>query len=376
MKNSIFKYKGLKTAVTFGLACLISISSITLAFPTPVMAAETSLSQEGALGSVDVSSIKLGTKYARPKDIIYTTFQANRAEQVTFRFRYFMADGRRGYKECYATKEKDYDSETGLWTIKTVIPSNAAAGTWQLFDIVTVDENGKSAWIVTNSDVTLQNYPEATDLTIGDFTIVDAPQAPAEFDPSHRILPHYDITKDGGEIITDKNGEMHYILPDGDHIHDAFFYDGTYTYFLQYNGTPMKNVFTYHPDGEHLVYFDENGHELFSTFHYCPTVGYTCYFGSDGYLYKDQITFVGDKTYYLNGNGALEQNGWFQFANGLDYGYANSDGSLITTGWGQDPLGRTVFYHWNGMVARGLITDGIYYYYMDETDGHYIGQFQ
>ena len=71
----------------------------------------------------------------------------------------------------------------------------------------------------------------------------------------------------------------------------------------------------------------------------------------------------------------MAANGWFSFANGRDFGYANSDGTLNTNGWGQDPQGRTVFYHWNGMVARGLITDGVNYYYMDETDGHYIGQF-
>ena len=77
----------------------------------------------------------------------------------------------------------------------------------------------------------------------------------------------------------------------------------------------------------------------------------------------------------MNGNGALEQNGWFQFANGLDYGFANSDATLITTGFSYDPYGRVVFYHWNGMVARGLISDGVYYYSMDTTDGHYLGQF-
>ncbi len=374
----------LKQAISFSLACITTIVAINVTSPTSALATEisvmnnsvgASLSEPGALGSVDVSSIKIGTKYAKPKDIIYTTFQAEHAEQIKFEFSYYTIDGSYGYKNCYATKEKDYNPQTNLWTIKTVIPSNAAAGTWELFEIVVTDENGKNAYLISNSKPASQEYAEATDLTIGDFTIVCAPQAATEFNPSYRILPHYDITKDGGEIKIDQNGEIHYFLPDGDHVHDAFFYDGTYTYFLQYSGTPMKNTFAYHPDGIHLVYFDENGHEIFSNFHYCPEVQYTCYFGSDGYLYKDQITFIGDKTYYLNNNGALEQNGWFKFTNGLDYGYANTDGSLITNCWGKDSQGRTVFYHWNGMVARGLITDGINYYYMDETDGHYIGQF-
>ncbi len=156
---------------------------------------------------------------------------------------------------------------------------------------------------------------------------------------------------------------------------DIFFSDGTYTYYLQLDGTPMKNRLTYHPDGEHLIYLDEDGHELFDQFKYCEDVGYTCYFNTFGYLYKDEITFYNGKPYYLDGTGRMKQGEYFKFDNGVDIGYAQEDGSLINTGFGYDPWGRVVFYHWNGMIARGLITDGVWYYHMDETDGHLLGQF-
>lgn len=175
--------------------------------------------------------------------------------------------------------------------------------------------------------------------------------------------------------ITYINGQR-YLYSNGQKVINDFVFDGSYTYYMQADGTPMKDRLTYHPDGVHIIYFDTDGHEVFSNFQYCPSVGYTCYFDSQGYIYKDQITFVGDKVYYLNANGKMENSGWFRFANGMDYGYANTDGTLKADGFSYDPWGRIVFYHWNGMVARGLITDGVYYYSMDMTDGHYLGSFQ
>lgn len=171
---------------------------------------------------------------------------------------------------------------------------------------------------------------------------------------------------DGELRLFDENGQM---------VTNQFAFDGSYTYYLQADGTPMKDRLTYHPDGKHIIYFDEDGHEVFNAFQYCPSVGYTCYFDSQGYIYKNQITYVNGNPYYLNANGKMENSGWFQFANGVDFGYANKNGILNHKGFSYDPWGRIVFYHWNGMVARGLITDGSYYYLMDEKDGHYLGSF-
>ncbi len=184
-----------------------------------------------------------------------------------------------------------------------------------------------------------------------------------------RVAPYYNIKTNGG------TWDGTYYKINGKIMKDCFFCDGTYTFYLQSNGKPMMNKLTYHPDGKHLIYFDAKGHEVFDNFQYCSDVKYTCYFDTNGYLYKDQITFKGGYAYYLDGNGKMQQNGWFQFANGCDYGYAASNGKLDTNGFNYDPWGRVVYYHWNGMVARGLITDGNNYYDFDLSDGHYLGSF-
>ena len=195
-----------------------------------------------------------------------------------------------------------------------------------------------------------------------------------ETDVRGREVPHYDIKSNGGKFETASDGKKRYYLK-GKMVKDAFFCDGTYTYYLQKDGSPMTDRLTYHPDGEHLIYFDSEGHELFDKFQYCKDVGYICYFNTYGYAYFDEVTYVGDKAYYLNGTGKLENNGWFQFANQRDYGFANADGTLWTCGFSYNPFGQVVYYNWNGRVARGLISDESWYYEMDGTDGHLVGQF-
>ena len=227
-----------------------------------------------------------------------------------------------------------------------------------------------------NIDEILATKSENSKITAVPLSQNPTPDTPKPSDPKPATPSGTKVAAYGNDTFYQgDDGELRCYDKNGNLVTDEFKCDGTYTYYMQADGTPMKDRLTYHPDGEHIIYLDPEGHEVFTNFQYCPSVDYICYFDSQGYLYKDQITFVGDKTYYLNANGALEQNGWFRFANGLDYGWANGDGTLITTGFSADPYGRTVFYHWNGMVARGLITDGVYYYNMDTTDGHYLGQF-
>lgn len=149
-------------------------------------------------------------------------------------------------------------------------------------------------------------------------------------------------------------GNMYYFKSDGtmavsERIEDTesdkiWYFDGKWTYYLQYDGTPMKDRLTYHPDGEHIIYLDKDGREVFNAFQYCPSVGYTCYFDSQGYIYKDKITFVGEDVFYLDANGAMEQHGLFRFANGRDLGYANADGTLMHSRFSYDPYGRIVFF--------------------------------
>ncbi len=155
--------------------------------------------------------------------------------------------------------------------------------------------------------------------------------------------PYYNINSNGGSF----NGSQ-YTLADGTTVTDAFFCDGTYTYFLQTDGTPMKDRLTYHPDGQadHVIYFDADGHECFDTFANVKKsiagtdVDDLCYFGSLGYLYVNVITYnkAGTAIYYANEYGVMERNGVFEvrsdatnyaaLANGCKYGYANSDGTV------------------------------------------------
>lgn len=188
---------------------------------------------------------------------------------------------------------------------------------------------------------------------------------------------HYDITTDGGTW-----DGTHYYLSDGTLVENAFFCDGTYTYYLQADGTPMQDRLTYHPDGKHVIYFDAAGHEVFSNFTNVKKsiagdgVDDMCFFDVYGYMYVDFTTYdqAGVSLYYANPYGVMERNGWFQFSDG-NIGYANADGTLLTNQFSYDQWGRMVYFQGDGKLARGVISDGANYYQMDETDGHLVGMF-
>ena len=152
--------------------------------------------------------------------------------------------------------------------------------------------------------------------------------------------PHYDLTRDGGQF-----DGTYYVL-DNAVVTNSFLFDGADTYFLQADGTPMRDKLTYHPDGKQVIYFDSDGHECFDTF---ATVKRTiegnpvddlCYFGTYGNLYVNVITYnkEGTKLYYANPCGVMARNGVFELdtnavnykelADGCKYGYANEAGCV------------------------------------------------
>ena len=171
--------------------------------------------------------------------------------------------------------------------------------------------------------------------------------------------------------VTGEDGEKRYINSDGVMVRDEFACDGTYTYYLQYDGSPMKDRLTYHPDGEHVIYFDSEGHEVFSDFANVKTtiegnsVDDYCFFDVYGYLYVDVVTYdkEGKNLYYANPYGVLERGKWFQFSNTVkcadgtewagaagNFGYANADGTLMVNTWTYDWEGRLCYMQGNGVA--------------------------
>ena len=190
--------------------------------------------------------------------------------------------------------------------------------------------------------------------------------ASTEIDMDADTAKYYNINTNSGTW-----DGTHYYLASGQMVRNSFFSDGTYTYYLQADGTPMRDRLTYHPDGKHVIYFDRYGHEVFSDFSNVTmsiagtAVDDMCFFDTYGYMYVDTLTYdkTGTKLYYVNPYGVLERNGWFQFSgNEFDaglgfsgtaggYGYANSDCSLMTNAYTYDWNGNYVYIQGDGHVA-------------------------
>ena len=187
------------------------------------------------------------------------------------------------------------------------------------------------------------------------------------YDNEGSTSAYYNITVNGGTW-----DGTYYTHPNGLKAHNTFFCDGTYTYYLQADGTPMKDRLTYHPDGKHVIYFDEDGHEVFSDFAHISKsiagddVDDMCFFDTYGYMYVDTLTYdkTGTKLYYVNPYGVLERNGWFTFSGhefdaGLGfsgkaggYGYANTDCSLMVNVNTYDWNGKPVYMQGDGHMAE------------------------
>lgn len=199
------------------------------------------------------------------------------------------------------------------------------------------------------------------------------------------------IAKEYKNAFEIKDGKKYYHDENGNLLKNTFL-QGTdspdgYTYYIQNDGSVMQDRLTYHPNGKDVIYFDAEGHEVFDAFVNVKKdvqgndVDYIGYFGTLGGAYVNQTTYgngVGayskEALFYINDYGVLENKGWFQNAAG-NIGYAAPNGTLTASQWGIDQFGRKVYFQANGFLAKGLMTDGVKTYQLDETDGHLVGEF-
>lgn len=185
----------------------------------------------------------------------------------------------------------------------------------------------------------------------------------------------YDIRTAGGYLTIGDDGNIRYVFANGTTAANCYLSNGISSFYVGGDGLPYHDEHSYYPDG-HMIYFDGNTRQVFNSFYYCEDLGFTAYLDCNGFAYQDQVTYSNNQPYYLNAEGKMEQNGWFYYANGSDIGYANEDGTLKNSCFSQDTQGRLVYFQADGKLARGLIFDGVWYYDMDEVDGHCKGQFK
>lgn len=205
--------------------------------------------------------------------------------------------------------------------------------------------------IVGVSFATLGNEVLAEEVVTEETDVTTAFNEPGynDSDPNRRYEMSEGTWDPNSQTLTLHNGAL---------ATNGFFCDGTYTYYLQCNGKPMKGRLSYHPDGVHVIYFDEYGHEVFNNFvnvkfDMCgQPVDDLMFFNVYGFSYQDQMTYdqAGVNLYYVNRYGVVERNGWFKYsdAQGGDVGYANPDGSLVTNKVMVDGCRNYVYLQGNG----------------------------
>ncbi len=275
-------------------------------------------------------------------------------------------DNQKVQKVCFPTWTTDdgQDDIAENWPINTAIYNVNSEG-YYVFRVKISDHGNQSGEYITHVyvyDLT-GNTSDAQEFRCNIPAALSEPEIDMDADTSK----YYNVTTNGGSW-----DGTHYYLPSGQMVRNSFFSEGTYTYYLQADGTPMKDRLTYHPDGVHVIYFDADGHEVFSDFAHISKsiagadVDDMCFFNVYGYMYVDTLTYdkTGTKLYYVNPYGVLERNGWFQFSGhefdaGLGfsgkaggYGYANWDCSLMVDTYTYDWNGKFVYMQGDGHMAQ------------------------
>ena len=108
--------------------------------------------------------------------------------------------------------------------------------------------------LVKNMKKKIFSFLMATMMMVSAVSVLAPTTVKAEEVATGRTVPHYTLQINGG----DWDG-THYTM-NGQVQKDVFFCDGTYTYYLQADGTPMKDRLTYHPDGEKNAIDDSEPH--------------------------------------------------------------------------------------------------------------------
>lgn len=307
---------------------------------------------EDATGVVDLSSITYSSRLRNAGETVIIRLKTANVQRLHFYFDYLKTDGSVGdfQTTSYSNKKGNavYDEASGYWTLTVNLPSDAARGVMYLTDIQMVDNNGKYSYVWDNNYFT---YDDSADLSPY-YISIDGASLPSK---GAREVPHRTLNEAAGE-----KWDGTYYRVNGEIQKDVFFCDGKYTYYLQANGTPMKNRLTYHPNGAAVIYFDENGHEVFDNFVNVKqsitgeAVDDLCYFNTYGFMYTDKLTYGqgGDTNlYYINPNGVMQRGGYFTFPNG-DLGYAEANGALMTNQDSYSPFGALVHFNELGHAAQ------------------------